>query len=82
MSAVLMHHNETIFPNSHSFLPERWADASDRGRSLERYLVSFSKGSRQCIGIKYFPLFQNNTPCIYTFTLYLTLYLSGVRCMS
>ncbi len=53
MTALYMHHNEKIFPNSHTFLPERWTDAPDGGRSLDRYLVSFSKGSRQCIGIKY-----------------------------
>jgi hypothetical protein len=28
-------------------------DQPDGGRSLERYLLSFSKGSRQCIGLKY-----------------------------
>jgi len=51
MTSVLMHHNESIFPESYSFIPERWADQPDAGRSLERYLVPFSKGSRQCIGI-------------------------------
>jgi cytochrome P450 len=53
MSAVIAHHNEKIFPESHSFIPERWSDQPDGGRSLEKYLVTFSKGSRQCIGIKY-----------------------------
>jgi hypothetical protein len=53
MSAVIAHHNENIFPDSHSFIPERWLDQPDGGRSLERYLLSFSKGSRQCIGLKY-----------------------------
>ncbi|KAH8658663.1 cytochrome P450 [Tricladium varicosporioides] len=51
MSSLMMHHNEQIFPQSHEFLPERWSNSSDGGKSLERYLVSFSKGSRQCIGI-------------------------------
>ncbi|PMD45104.1 putative cytochrome P450 [Hyaloscypha variabilis F] len=51
MSAVIAHHNENIFPDSHSFIPERWLDQPDGGRSLERYLLSFSKGSRQCIGL-------------------------------
>lgn len=53
MSAVIAHHNEKIFPNSRSFILERWSDQPDGGRFLEKYLVSFSKGSRQCIGIKY-----------------------------
>jgi len=52
MSSVIAHHNEKIFPDSYSFIPERWTDQPDGGRSLERYIVSFSKGSRQCIGQK------------------------------
>ncbi|RDL40615.1 Cytochrome P450 [Venustampulla echinocandica] len=51
MSAICMHHNEQIFPDSHSFTPERWSDQPDGGKALERYMVSFSKGSRQCIGM-------------------------------
>ncbi len=51
MSAVLMHHNETIFPDSYSFLPERWMEPG-AAHKLERYMVSFSRGSRQCIGMK------------------------------
>ena len=37
-----------IFPEPHTFRPERWL-SEDR---LDRYKVAFSKGSRQCIGIK------------------------------
>lgn len=47
MTSVLMHHDESIFPDSKSFLPERWLD----NPQLDKYLVSFSKGSRQCLGI-------------------------------
>ena len=47
MTSVLLHHNEAIFPNSHAFIPERWIDKPRLGK----YLVSFSKGSRQCLGI-------------------------------
>ncbi|KAI9932146.1 hypothetical protein AWENTII_010475 [Aspergillus wentii] len=50
MSCLLMHHNEAVFPDSFRFLPERWTDPAERKR-LEKYLVSFSKGSRQCIGM-------------------------------
>lgn len=58
MSIVLLHHNETIFPQSHTFLPERWLAQSQR-RRLDKYMVSFGKGSRQCLGMEYvyFPLF-------------------------
>jgi cytochrome P450 len=47
MTSVLIHHDESIFPNSNEFRPERWID----NPQLERYLVSFSKGNRACIGI-------------------------------
>jgi cytochrome P450 len=47
-----MHHNETVFPDSHRFKPERWLDPAERKR-LEKYMVAFSKGSRQCIGMQY-----------------------------
>lgn len=40
--------NEAIFPNPKSFNPERWIDNPD----LDRYFVSFGKGSRACLGIK------------------------------
>jgi cytochrome P450 len=52
MTGVFMHHNEDIFPDSQSFIPERWMDPDQR-KYLERYMVAFSKGSRQCIGIPY-----------------------------
>ena len=47
MTSVLIHQDESIFPDAHSFTPERWIE----NRRLDRYLVSFSKGSRQCLGV-------------------------------
>ena len=47
MSAALIHVNPKIFPSPHEFRPERWLN----NPKLDRYLVSFSKGSRQCLGI-------------------------------
>jgi cytochrome P450 len=53
MSPYLMHHNEAVFPDSEAFLPERWLDEKgQRRKGLERYLLSFSKGTRRCLGIK------------------------------
>lgn len=45
-----------IFPDPHTFKPERWlvteADGSvKRNVKLEKYMVSFGKGSRQCLGM-------------------------------
>jgi hypothetical protein len=53
MSTVIMHANTTIFPNPDKFIPERWLNEDGtRRRDLERYMISFSKGSRQCLGMK------------------------------
>jgi cytochrome P450 len=49
MTTPLTHHDESIFPNSNSFDPDRWLKA-DSSR-LEKYLLSFSKGSRACVGL-------------------------------
>lgn len=54
MSSVITHHDEGVFPDSHSFAPERWLDENSQHRKdLDRALLAFSKGSRGCIGIKY-----------------------------
>ncbi|KAG5926197.1 hypothetical protein E4U42_003537 [Claviceps africana] len=45
-----IHMDETIFPNPATFSPERWLDADMAGFPLQRYMVSFSRGSRQCVG--------------------------------
>lgn len=47
MTSVLIHHDESVFPSSHEFRPERWLE----NPRLDKYLVSFSKGSRQCLGM-------------------------------
>lgn len=48
MTSAHIHHNEDIFPDSHRFVAERWL--GDAGRRLDKYMVSFSKGSRNCLG--------------------------------
>lgn len=42
-----------IFTDPHAFDPERWTRAAAKGERLDRYLVNFSKGPRNCIGLKY-----------------------------
>ncbi|KAH7325633.1 benzoate 4-monooxygenase cytochrome P450 [Stachybotrys elegans] len=52
MSAFVNHNNQELFPEPEKYKPERWID--DQGRanhSMEKYIMSFSKGSRQCIGM-------------------------------
>lgn len=41
----------TIFPDPHDFDPDRWLRAAEQGERLDRYLVTFMKGSRGCVGI-------------------------------
>ncbi|KAI0448951.1 cytochrome P450 [Xylaria acuta] len=52
MTSVLVHHNDKIFPRSKEFDPNRWPGSEGkRNRSREKYILSFSRGCRQCIGI-------------------------------
>ncbi|KAI2608566.1 cytochrome P450 [Hypoxylon fragiforme] len=51
-----MHHNETLYPQSYSYVPERWvgnprAPAPYDSRPLKHYMVSFGRGTRHCIGM-------------------------------
>lgn len=48
MTSIFMHENPDKFPNPREFPPERWLDSGDR---LEKYLVDFSQGTRQCLGL-------------------------------
>lgn len=49
MTIPIMHHDEQIFPDAKGFHPERWVD--EKMGHLDRYLVSFCKGPRGCLGI-------------------------------
>ncbi len=46
MDATLTQMNPTIFPQPREFQPERWIG----NPRLNRYLLSFSKGTRGCLG--------------------------------
>lgn len=48
MTMVWISHDETIFPDSWSFRPERWIEG---GEALDRYMVAFSAGGRVCLGL-------------------------------
>jgi cytochrome P450 len=54
MSIPFINKDESIFTDAASFKPERWQGLAKapNGQSLERYFVSFGKGSRSCLGIK------------------------------
>ena len=50
MTSLLQHRDPSKFPDPMKFDPQRWLKQSENGR-LEKYLVPFSKGTRQCMGI-------------------------------
>ncbi|KAK3389163.1 cytochrome P450 [Podospora didyma] len=45
---VLM--DPSVFPDPTVFRPERWLEAENAGQRLDKYLVSFGRGTRQCLG--------------------------------
>lgn len=51
-STYFVHTDPSIFPDPHYFDPERWIKAAQQGVALNKFLVTFTKGSRQCIGIR------------------------------
>ncbi|KAE8313510.1 putative cytochrome P450 [Aspergillus transmontanensis] len=52
MTATLIHAHSELFPDPYTFKPERWLDENGmRHHNLDGYLLSFSRGSRQCLGI-------------------------------
>ncbi|KAI1387579.1 cytochrome P450 [Hypoxylon trugodes] len=50
MSSALVHHDESAFPNSYAFNPERWLDPESK-KVAERGFMPFSRGSRNCVGM-------------------------------
>jgi len=53
MSLPFLNHDEEIFPQSRSFVPERWLDSpkTKSGSSLDKYFYGFGKGTRSCLGL-------------------------------
>ncbi|EON62171.1 hypothetical protein W97_01391 [Coniosporium apollinis CBS 100218] len=53
MNIIDVHHDEELYPDSHSFIPERWLGnpKAPNGSPLDRYFVAFGKGPRSCLGI-------------------------------
>ena len=51
MSSVLLYHNETLYPDSHRYDPERWTDPQEK-KKLKESFHPFSRGTRNCVGQK------------------------------
>ncbi|KAH7386033.1 benzoate 4-monooxygenase cytochrome P450 [Pyrenochaeta sp. MPI-SDFR-AT-0127] len=47
----LLNRHPDVFPDPDVFRPERWLEAEAQGERLTRYLVTFTKGTRICLGI-------------------------------
>ena len=52
MTSVHIHNDPNIFPDPYTFRPERWLPLQTEGQRLQKYLVSFGKGTRQCVGME------------------------------
>ncbi|PYH72891.1 cytochrome P450 [Aspergillus vadensis CBS 113365] len=50
-STWFVHRDPSLFPEPDKFDPERWIKAAEEGVNLTRYIVSFMRGSRACIGM-------------------------------
>ncbi|KAJ5109198.1 benzoate 4-monooxygenase cytochrome P450 [Penicillium angulare] len=50
-SNYFLHTDPSIFPDPTNFDPERWIRAAENDQNLKRFIGSFSKGSRQCLGM-------------------------------
>ncbi|KAH8887942.1 trichodiene oxygenase [Thozetella sp. PMI_491] len=52
MTTYITHHDESIFPASDKFKPERFLDENgQRRKDVEKHMTAFSKGSRVCLGM-------------------------------
>lgn len=56
MTSVLLHRDPNIFPQPLAFNPDRWLQKG-QGR-LDRYITTFGKGTRQCLGMKFVQPFE------------------------
>lgn len=50
-STLLMHLDPSTFPEPLTFNPDRWIHNGERNTTLEGYICSFTRGTRQCLGI-------------------------------
>ena len=49
MTANILSHNEDIYPSANDFRPERFLE----NPRLDRYQLTFSRGTRRCIGVSH-----------------------------
>ncbi|KAK7515740.1 putative cytochrome P450 [Phyllosticta citriasiana] len=54
MSSLIIHHDKGVWgEDADEFVPERWLNEDgQKRRDLDAYLLSFSKGTRMCLGLQ------------------------------
>lgn len=50
-SHYVYNNDPAIFPDPYTFRPERWLGSKEETDVLEAHMVSFSRGSRSCVGM-------------------------------
>lgn len=54
MTSMINHYNEDLFQQPAKYLPERWLLAHGQpNHALEKNLISFGRGTRNCVGQQY-----------------------------
>jgi cytochrome P450 len=51
-SVYCYHTDDKLFNDAKIFQPERWLESPEKYQELENRMLSFSRGSRSCLGIK------------------------------
>ncbi|RYP09325.1 hypothetical protein DL764_001372 [Monosporascus ibericus] len=54
VSIRMINYNPDLYPEPNSFIPERWL--GPEGKELDKWFLTFSRGSRACIGQKWFDM--------------------------
>ena len=52
MTTLLMHRDESLYPDARKFEPKRWMDNKERKMKMEKTFAPFSKGTRICLGMQ------------------------------
>lgn len=54
MTSMINHYDSVLFPRPEEYFPERWLlENGQPNYALEKNLIAFGRGSRNCIGLQY-----------------------------